>query len=205
MVVVPSPAIVPPLGDSRSLLEDARRQVRLDLEVWAVTSNCTERVVLNAIGHDWLTATRVSSRHSPSVSAVGWLTVTVQLPAEVAGVLHVTVPGDGLGLGDGEGLGEGVGLGDGDGLGEGDGSGVGEGDGLGDGLGSGRWLPWTTTSTVAVAVEVPPFADSVKVVVQLNWTSFDPLAVTAPTPLSIWTVSAPSTSQLSVVEVPGVI
>jgi hypothetical protein len=47
-------------------------------------------------------------------------------------------------------------------------------------------------------------AESVKVVVQLGFSSFEPLAETTPIPLSIVTLSAPSTSQLSVVVVPGV-
>ena len=96
----------------------------------------------------------------------------------------------------GEGVGEGVGLGDGEGVGEGDG------DGLGDG---GVGEPCTITWTDAVVVDVPASATRLKVVVALGCTCRDPLAGTVPTPLSMTTVAAPWTSQLSVAEEPGTI
>jgi hypothetical protein len=88
----------------------------------------------------------------------------------------------------------GLGLGDGDGEGDGDGPGDGDGDGL---------APPTSTSTEAVAADVPALACRVKRVVEAGRTSSDPFAFTTPTPLSIETESAPSTSHCSVAVPPA--
>jgi hypothetical protein len=77
---------------------------------------------------------------------------------------------------------------------------VGDGDGLGDGDGE---APGTTrTCTVAVAWDEPERATRLKLVVHAGVTCLVPLAVTVPMPLSISTVSAPSTSQVSVAAAP---
>lgn len=169
--------------------------------------------------------------HWPAGSAAGFLMVSPQLPGASAGWPHDCAAGVGVGVGvgvgDGDGVGEGVGvgLGDGDGLGDGvgeglgdgdgvgDGVGVGEGvgvglgdgDGLGDGEGDGLGVPDGTTNTWsdAVADDVPALAVRLYVVVEEGVTSREPLAATVPMPLSSCTDSAPSTSQLSVTDVPA--
>jgi hypothetical protein len=106
--------------------------------------------------------------------------------------------GTGVGVGDGTGVGEGLG----DGLGEGDADG--DGDAPGDGEAEGEVPGATRTWTVAVACDDPDRATRLKLVVQPGLTCRVPLAVTVPMPLSISTVSAASTSQLSVVAAPSV-
>jgi hypothetical protein len=122
------------------------------------------------------------------------------LPASSAGAPQVTGVGVGLGagVGVGEGDGEGDGLAAGEGLGEGEG--VGEGDGEGDAPVAGA----TRTCTLAVACDDPERATRLKLVVHSGRTWRVPDAVTTPMPLSISTVSAPSTSQVSVVAAPVV-
>ncbi|HWX24543.1 MAG TPA: hypothetical protein VN083_05845 [Vicinamibacteria bacterium] len=93
-----------------------------------------------------------------------------------------------MGLADGDG--------EEDGEGEGDGKGEGEGEGERDPVGT------TWTWTVELAAEVPLLAVRLNVVVHWSWTVRVPLGSTVPIPLSIWTESAPATSQLRVVKDP---
>ena len=206
--VVPFLAMAPSDGSSTSLLVTLRRQRRPVRAVCAVTSNWSERGVVKPTGQLWFTLTVFTSMHSPLAIVVGRTIVTVQLPADVAGAPQLT--GVGVGLGAGVGVGEGVGVGDGEGEGDADGLGEGEGDadGLGEGLGDGDApgdgeAPGTTlTCTVAVAWDEPERATRLKLVVHAGVTWRVPLAVTVPIPLSSSTVSAPSTSQVSVAAAP---
>jgi len=156
--------------------------------------------VLGATGHAWLTVRTTSSMHWFPERGLGFRIVIPQPLADSTALPQLTT-----GLGTGEGLGEEVGVGEGlgDEVGDGDGDGDGElvGLGIGDGLGLGEGpVPGTTvTWTDAVARDVPAWAARLYVVVHWGWSIFEPLAGTAPIPLSIWTCSVPSTSQLSVV------
>lgn len=148
--VVPFRATFPSDGASTSLLVGLRRQ-RSVRAVWAVTSKLIERAVAMPTGQLWFTVTAFTCTHS-SLAKAARATVTLQLPALVAGAPHVTGTGVGLavglavGEGDGDGDSLGDGLGDGDGLAEGEGLGLGEtagdgeveGDGDGDAPGEGE-------------------------------------------------------------------
>ena len=179
-VVVPFLPTFPSEGVTTSLLLGLRRQRSVRV-VWAVTSKLTERAVAMPTGQLWLTVTAFTWMHS-SLAKAARETVTLQLPALVAGAPQVTGVGVGLGAGlglaagdgDGDGLGDGVGDGEGDGLAEGDGLGLGDtagdgevdGEGVGDAPGEGEGEPTvpgaTRTWTVAVACDEPVARDQVE-------------------------------------------
>ena len=198
-LVVPLLAMAPKAGWRMSLLSLDRRHVRFVVDVWAVTSNRSERIVLTPTGQTWLTVRIVSSIHPPAGRGAGFEMLKEQLPAGPAAGPHVTGVGEGLAVG--EGSGDGLGEGVGEGVGVGPGVGVGVDVGVGVGVGD---EPCTTTWTVAVADEVPARAVRVYLVVVRGWSCREPLPDTSPTPWSMSIVSAPSTSQLRVVVEPGV-